>query len=76
MKTALSCVVAAATILGTVPAPVHAREVRIIREYDHGWHPPWAPPWARVWWRDECRVISERRYRPDGTVVVRRVREC
>jgi hypothetical protein len=32
------------------------------------------PAWRRAW--DECRTVVERRQRPDGTVVVRKIRRC
>jgi hypothetical protein len=45
------------------PPRVVEREV-IVRE----------PAWRTAW--DECRMVVERRVRPDGTVVVRKVRRC
>jgi hypothetical protein len=33
------------------------------------------PAW-RTFVSDECRIVVERRHRPDGTVVVRKVRRC
>jgi hypothetical protein len=61
------------TILGATSASAEYREVRIVRDWDHWHHPPWFRHFAR--WRD-CRDITERRYRPDGTVVVRRIHRC
>jgi hypothetical protein len=46
------------------PARVVERDV-IVRE----------PGW-RSYARDDCRVVVERRQRPDGTLVVRKVRRC
>jgi hypothetical protein len=46
------------------PARVVEREV-IVRK----------PAW-RSYARDDCRVVVERRHRPDGTVIVRKVRHC
>jgi hypothetical protein len=75
MKTLLLVVVAAATILGgAAPASAEYREVRIVRDWDYDWHRrPSARHFAR--W-GECRDVRERRYRPDGTVVVRRIHRC
>jgi hypothetical protein len=73
MKTLLLGMVAAAAILGATSASAEYREVRIVRDWDHWHHPPWFRHFAR--WRD-CRDITERRYRPDGTVVVRRIHRC
>ena len=33
------------------------------------------PAWRSYAW-DDCRVVVERRHRPDGTLVVRKVRRC
>jgi hypothetical protein len=72
-KTLLLVVIAGAAIVcGGAPASAQYREVRIVRDYD--WHrPPWARHYAR--W-GECRDVTERRYRPNGTVVVRRIHRC
>jgi hypothetical protein len=72
MKTLLLGVVAAVAILGATPASAEYREVRIVRDWDHWHHPPWFRDFA---WGG-CRDITERRYRPDGTVVVRRIHRC
>jgi hypothetical protein len=45
------------------PPRVVEREV-VVRE----------PAWRSAW--DECRMVVERRQRPDGTVVVRKIRRC
>ena len=75
MKMLLLGVVAATAILGPAPTFAESREVRIIREYDRDWD---RPPWARhfAWWRGGCRDITERWYRPDGTIEVRKVHRC
>jgi hypothetical protein len=46
------------------PPPVVEREV-IVRE----------PAWRSYAW-DDCRTVVERRQRPDGTVLVRKIRRC
>jgi hypothetical protein len=46
------------------PPPVVERDV-IVRE----------PAWRSYAW-DDCRTVVERRQRPDGTLVVRRIRRC
>jgi hypothetical protein len=33
------------------------------------------PAWRSYAW-DDCRTVVERRQRPDGTLVVRRIRRC
>ena len=33
------------------------------------------PVWRSYAW-DDCRTVVERRQRPDGTLVIRRVRRC
>ena len=33
------------------------------------------PAWRSYAW-DDCRVVVERRHRPDGTLIVRKVRRC
>jgi hypothetical protein len=74
-KALLLVVTAGAAILGgATPASAQYREVRIVRDWDYGRHrPPWARHYAR--W-SECRDVTERRYRPNGTVVVRRIHRC
>ena len=67
-------VVAAVAVLGVAPpASAQYREIRIVRDWDD-WH---RRPWVRhhVQW-GECRDLTERRYRPNGTVVVRRIHRC
>jgi hypothetical protein len=71
MTTLLLGLIAAASILGAAaPASAEYREVRIIRDWDR-------PPWARHFaWRGDCRDVTERRYRPDGRVEIRRFHRC
>ena len=33
------------------------------------------PAWRSYAW-DDCRIVVERRQRPDGTLIVRKVRRC
>jgi Ni/Co efflux regulator RcnB len=73
MKTLLLGVVAAAAILGAAPASAEYREVRIVRDWDPPWH---HRPWYRHFAWGGCRDVTERRYQPDGTVVVRRIHRC
>jgi hypothetical protein len=44
-----------------------------VRDYDR-----WGPvrPWFRHFALGGCRVVTERRIRPNGTVVVRKIRDC
>lgn len=69
------CMGTLALIATGVPASAQVIEKEVIIRDD------WAPGgyWRRVWdpeWRAECQVIRERRVRPDGTTVIRRIRRC
>jgi hypothetical protein len=70
-------IAAATTVVTAAPAiaQVVVREevVRVAPGYDRWDRPRHREYFARG--RD-CRFITERRVRPNGTVVVRRIREC
>jgi hypothetical protein len=67
------CLVALAVLTTVTPASARVIERDIV--VHDGWR-PWAPWHRHAWdpaWRAECRVIVERRIRPAGTRVVRRI---
>jgi hypothetical protein len=74
MKTLLLGVITATTILGAAPASAEYREVRIVRDWDRDWD---RPHWFRHFaWLGDCRDVTERRYRPNGTIEIRRIHRC
>lgn len=74
MRVILLSLVAAAAFLSVSPAfAQYYEEYRVVRDYDR-WGPP--RPWFRHFALGGCRVVTERRIRPNGTVVVRKIRDC
>jgi hypothetical protein len=67
------CLAAMTILANTAPALAQVIEEDVVVR--DGWR-----PWRHhVWdpgWRAECRVVTERRIRPDGTTVIRRIRRC
>lgn len=75
-------IAAAATVVGAAPAMAQVyfgdRDVSVRVGPPGGGYDRWERPRYREYYaRDrDCRFITERRRRPDGSVVVRRIREC
>jgi hypothetical protein len=79
MKTLIICFAAVVAILETWPASAQVwveeeirRPPRVVERDVIVREPGWGRPYA---WAG-CRTVVERRYRPDGTTFVRKIRRC